>query len=66
MFYFCLTLIIQFLSCAPAPETIVHSTRYSLDAAPANLIQAVAEQPFSDDLNSPKWQYYKFLTNLAL
>lgn len=47
-------------------DAFVHSTRYSLDAAPENLIRAVADHPFSDDLDSPKWRYYKFLTELNL
>ncbi len=47
-------------------DVFVHSTRYSLDAAPENLIKAVADQPFSDDLDSPKWRYYKYLTELDL
>ena len=47
-------------------DAFVHSTRYSLDAAPENLIKAVADQPFSDDLDSPKWRYYKYLTELDL
>jgi len=45
-------------------DAFVHSTRYSLDAAPRDLRQAVAEHPFSDDLESPKWRYYSYLTQL--
>jgi hypothetical protein len=44
----------------------VHTTRYSLDAAPRDLASAVAEQPFSDELQSPKWRYYKYLTQMDL
>ncbi len=42
----------------------VHTTRYSLDIAPAEMAAAVADNPFSDDLESPKWKYYKFLANI--
>ncbi len=45
-------------------DAVVHTTRYSLDAAPSDMARAVADEPFSNDLNSPKWQYYKFLTDL--
>jgi hypothetical protein len=45
-------------------DAFVHTTRYSLDIAPREMARAVAEQPFSDDLDSPKWRYYKFLTGL--
>jgi len=46
-------------------DAFVHTTRYSLDLAPREMAQAVAEQPFSDDLESPKWIYYKWLTALS-
>lgn len=42
----------------------VHTTRYSLDIAPRDMAAAVADQPFSDDMNSPKWKYYQFLYSL--
>ncbi len=45
-------------------DAFVHTTRYSLDIAPHEMARAVAEQPFSDDLESPKWRYYKFLTDI--
>jgi amidohydrolase family protein len=45
-------------------DAFVHTTRYSLDVAPDSLAKKVAAQPFSNDLGSPKWQYYKLLTNL--
>lgn len=45
-------------------DAFVHTTRYSLDIAPREMAKAVAEEPFSNDLDSPKWQYYKFLTQL--
>ncbi len=45
-------------------DAFVHTTRYSLDIAPDSLAKKVAAQPFSNDLGSPKWQYYKLLTNL--
>jgi hypothetical protein len=47
-------------------DAFVHSPRYSLDVAPQDMIRAVAEQPFSDDLKSPKWKYYKYLTALNM
>lgn len=45
-------------------DAFVHITRYSLDAVPQDLRMAVAENPFSDDLTSPKWKYYKYLSVL--
>jgi len=45
-------------------DAFVHTTRYSLDIAPRAMARAVAEEPFSDDLQSPKWRYYKFLTDI--
>lgn len=46
-------------------NAFVHTTRYSLDMAPEEMAQAVVEQPFSDDLDSPKWTYYKWLSGLS-
>jgi len=34
------------------------------DPAPRDMANAVAHEPFSNDLNSPKWKYYKYLTHL--
>jgi len=45
-------------------DAFVHTTRYSLDVAPRDMAKAVADHPFSNDLNSAKWKYYKFLTGL--
>lgn len=45
-------------------DAFVHTTRYSLDIAPKSLAKEVAAQPFSNDLGSPKWRYYKLLTNI--
>lgn len=45
-------------------DAFVHTTRYSLDIAPDSLSIKVAEEPFSNDLGSPKWRYYQMLTNL--
>ncbi len=45
-------------------DAFVHITRYSMDAVPQDLRVAVAENPFSDDLTSPKWKYYKYLSVL--
>lgn len=45
-------------------DAFVHSTRYSLDIAPEKMRNAVADQPFSNDLNSPKWKYYQYLYQL--
>ncbi len=47
-------------------EVFVHTTRYSLDVAPEEMAKAVADQPFSDDMESPKWKYYRYLSNLGL
>ena len=46
-------------------DAFVHTTRYSLDMAPEQMAKAVVEQPFSDDLDSPKWTYYKWLSALS-
>jgi hypothetical protein len=46
-------------------DAFVHTTRYSLNMAPPGLAKKVAEQPFSDDLASPKWTYYKWLSQLS-
>jgi len=45
-------------------DAFVHTTRYSLDVAPRDMADAVAHAPFSNNLNSPKWTYYKYLTQL--
>ncbi len=45
-------------------ETFVHFTRYSLELAPRDMAAAVADHPFSNDMNSPKWHYYRWLTTL--
>ncbi len=45
-------------------DAFVHTTRYSLDVAPKAMADAVALEPFSNDLNSSKWTYYKYLTKL--
>jgi dienelactone hydrolase len=45
-------------------DAFVHTTRYSLDVAPKNMRNAVAEEPFSNDLESAKWKYYKYLYSL--
>ncbi len=45
-------------------DAFVHTTRYSLDVAPEAMRKAVAEQPFSNDLGSPKWRYYQYLYSL--
>ena len=45
-------------------DAFVHTTRYSLDVATDEMHKAVAAEPFSDDLNSPKWKYYQYLFNL--
>lgn len=45
-------------------DAFVHTTRYSLDVAPRDMANAVAHEPFSNDLGSPKWKYYNYLTHL--
>ncbi|MEM5565504.1 amidohydrolase family protein [Psychroserpens sp. AS72] len=45
-------------------HAFVHTTRYSLDVASREMAQSVANEPFSNELDSPKWTYYKFLTQL--
>jgi len=46
-------------------DAVVHTTRYSLGLAPKDMARAVAERPFSNDLKSPKWLYYLWLTELS-
>jgi len=46
-------------------DAVVHTTRYSLDLAPESMARAVADQPFSDDLESAKWLYYRWLSELS-
>lgn len=46
-------------------DAFVHTTRYSLNAAPPDLQRNVADNPFSDDLNSYKWQYYRWLSRIS-
>ncbi|GEM_PF-99251 len=50
--------------CEYGVDAFVHTTRYSLDVAPPEMRKAVAAHPFSDDLNSPKWKYYRYLYSL--
>ena len=45
-------------------QSFVHITRYSLDMGTEDLRNAVAEEPFSDDMGSPKWEYYRFLSRV--
>ncbi|PHS68084.1 MAG: hypothetical protein COB12_02380 [Flavobacterium sp.] len=45
-------------------DAFVHTTRYSLDVAPRPMANAVAHEPFSNELESPKWKYYAYLTQL--
>jgi len=45
-------------------DAFVHTTRYSLDVAPEEMRKAVANFPFSNDMNSPKWKYYRYLYQL--
>ena len=47
-------------------DAFVHTTRYCLGMAPEMMRLAVANHPFSDNLNSAKWQYYKWLTQADL
>ena len=46
-------------------DAVVHTTRYSLGLAPEDMARAVAERPFSNDLESAKWRYYLWLTELS-
>jgi len=46
-------------------DAFVHTTRYSLGLAPSEMARAVAEEPFSNDLGSPKWTYYQWLSRLS-
>ena len=44
-------------------DAFVHTTRYSLDLADEAMRQGVEREPFSDDLASAKWRYYRFLSS---
>lgn len=46
-------------------DAVVHTTRYSLGLASEDMARAVAERPFSDDLESAKWRYYLWLAELS-
>jgi len=46
-------------------DAVVHTTRYSLGLAPEDMARAVAEHPFSNDLDSAKWRYYLWLAELS-
>ena len=46
-------------------DAFVHTSRYSLDLAPDELRRGVADEPFSDQLGSAKWNYYQLLPELA-
>ena len=47
-------------------DAFVHTTRYSLDVVSRPMANAVAHEPFSNDLESPKWNYYSYLTQLQI
>lgn len=42
-------------------DAFVHASRYNLDLAADDLRRGVLAEPFSDDLGSAKWRYYKRL-----
>ena len=46
-------------------DAVVRTTRYSLDLASEEMARAVAEEPFSNDLESAKWRYYLWLAELS-
>ena len=46
-------------------DVFVHSSRYSLDLAPDDLRQGILAIPFSNDLQSAKWRYYRALGDYA-
>ena len=46
-------------------DAFVHSSRYNLDLAPDDLRRGVLAEPFSDDLGSAKWRYYRKLGDYA-
>lgn len=43
-------------------DAFVHTTRYSLGMAGEEMIAGVASEPFSNELGSPKWRYYQWLS----
>ncbi|MEN8007560.1 MAG: prolyl oligopeptidase family serine peptidase [Candidatus Krumholzibacteriota bacterium] len=53
-------------AAAMGVDAFVHTTRYSLGLASEELRQGIDDEPFSDDLDSPKWRYYQILRDLAL
>ncbi len=46
-------------------DAFVHASRYNLDLATDDLRRGVLAEPFSDDLGSAKWRYYKMLSEYA-
>ncbi len=52
-------------AAAMGVDAFVHTTRYSLGLAPDDLRRGVDQEPFSNDLNSPKWRYHQMLPELA-
>ncbi len=53
-------------ACDLGVNAFVHTTRYSLDAAPEEMRNAVAAEPFSDNLQSAKWKYYQYLSQIGI
>ena len=49
---------------AAGVDAFVHFTRYSLELAPRDMAEDVAYHPFSNDMDSPKWRYYRWLAAL--
>ena len=45
-------------------DAFVHTTRYSLGMASEEMIAGVAKEPFSNELGSPKWRYYQWLSKV--
>ncbi len=45
-------------------DAFVHTTRYSLGMANDEMIAGIAQEPFSNELHSPKWKYYRWLSSL--
>ena len=52
-------------AAAMGVDAFVHTTRYSLGLAPNELRSGIDAEPFSDDLGSAKWRYYRMLPDLA-
>ena len=47
-------------------DAFVHTTRYSLALASRQMQLGIVDEPFSDQMESAKWQYYRWLSGLNI